>query len=437
MTNYNLNCAKEKDYKENTTDLDYLLAGYKSLDELNIEALEKFLRENPDNPYAKRLKKGLDQKYLDVVKSDRKRKWRGKRLYDLYVKNHLKSVDYKPFYAKIDNGVFYPELKEVQVLDYDLGYKHKPEEFKIYAQTLKKYQNVKELKLLGRNDLLKSLYFLDSLPNLKTLDAKHFYFEAMEFQLAGGAQLEEIAMNYVYKRNLNIASFYPDLKVLHIKSDYVQNITGWGNVAGVKNLRLRLNENAKVDITPLAQLESLSLDGLKECEIKDNLTTLKCLYLRRMAVIFKEITEYPNLETLYCTESEVVDLRGIEQMPKLKNLNVALNNIESIEEIKNLQNLENLNISNNRVKDISVLENLKSLKRLNIENTSVSNTAVLYELPNLERLYASKSVLRKLDLNRLPKGIKIPNYSNLETEANNEIRDLRQKQEEVIVESVE
>ncbi len=432
MTNYNLNRAKEKDYKEKTTDLDYLLTGYKSLDELNIEALEKFLRENPDNPYAERLKKGLDQKYLDVVKSDKKRKLRGKRLYDLYIKNHLKSVAYKPFYAKINNGVFYPELKEVQILDYDLGYEYVKEILKDYLQNLQEYKNVKELTLSGRNEELKSLHFLESLPHLKKLDAKNCHFESVNFQLEGCPQLEEIAINYINKRNLSITSSYPNLKVLRIRSDYVQNITGWENVAGVKSLRLKLNENAKIDITPLAQLEGLSLDALKECEIKDNLATLKRLYLRRMAVNFKEITEFSNLETLHCTESEVADLRGIEQMSKLKNLNVAFNNIKSIEEIKTLKDLEDLNISNNRVKDISVLKNLKSLKRFNIKNTPVSNISVLYELPNLEYLYASKSLIRQLDLERLPSNINIPNYSKLDEE-----EDKDEIEEAILVEPIE
>lgn len=92
MTNYNLNRAKEKNYQEKTTDVNYLVGKYNGLDELNIEALEQFLRENPNNPYAERLQRGLDEKVSVVVKSDNNRKWRGKRLYDWYIKKYLKRV---------------------------------------------------------------------------------------------------------------------------------------------------------------------------------------------------------------------------------------------------------------------------------------------------------------------------------------------------------
>ncbi len=419
MTIYNLNHAKEKDYKEKTIDLDYLLTGYKSLDELNIEALEKFLRENPDNPYAKRLKKGLDQKYLDVVKSDKKRKWRGKRLYDLYIKNLLKSVAYKPFYAEIDDGVFYPELKEVQVLDYDFGYQyeHKPEDFKIYAQALQKYQNVKVLKLLGGNNEVKSLHLLDSLPHLKKLDVKNYYWGANDFQLEGCPQLEEIAIDYINKRNLNIASSYPNLKVLYIRCDYARTITGWENVANLKELELHINEDEEIDLTPLIQLEKLSLEGKqslegepKSCTLKGNFTSLKELRLRKFTVNLKESKKLKNLEILHYTKSRSVDLKGIEQMPKLRVLNASYNNLKSIEEIKKLEKLENLDIGHNSIKDISILKNLKSLRSLDITSNFINDIAVLYELPNLERLYASKLILRKLDLGRLPKGITIPYY---------------------------
>ncbi len=430
MTNYNLNRAKEKDYKEKTTDLDYLLTGYKSLDELNIEALDKFLRENPDNPYAERLKRGLDEKFMEVLESDNRRKWRGKRLYDWYIQKYLKSVDYEPYYAKIDNGIFYSELENVQVLDYNLGYPYNSGEFESYAPILQKYKNVKELTLSGRNEKLESLHFLDSLPNLRRLNAQYF-FEAENFQLEGCSQLEEIVMDYNHKSVLNITSSYPNLKIFRLSSNPTQKIVGLENVAGLKELDLSINDEAEIDITPLVALEKLVLADAKSCKMQNNLTSLKELWLSGYGGDFRDFNGVPNLEVLYYNHSQSKNLKGIAQFSKLRHLDISSNHsLESISELKSLKNLEELNMRDCSITDISVLKNLKALKVLDIMYNPIKDVSVLYELPNLEYLYASKSVIRQLDLERLPSNTKIPNYSKLDEEED-------KIEEAIIVEPIE
>lgn len=116
ITSYNLEHARQKNYKNKNTDIEYL-TNTLQLNELNIRALYSFLEKNPNNPYSIQLKKGLDAKYLKVVKSDNKRKWRGIRLYDKYIKKYLGKQDYKPFYTEIYNVKYYPIIGENKEFD--------------------------------------------------------------------------------------------------------------------------------------------------------------------------------------------------------------------------------------------------------------------------------------------------------------------------------
>ncbi len=101
----------------------------------------------------------------------------------------------------------------------------------------------------------------------------------------------------------------------------------------------------------------------------------------------------------------------IEQMKGLVELDVSWNEkLQSIEALKGLKKLEVLDLRGSDVSKISVLKHLKGLKYLDIKHTPVKDFSVLYELPNLAKLYANRSILIALDLNRLPKNIVIPDY---------------------------
>ncbi|MBS9768277.1 MAG: leucine-rich repeat domain-containing protein, partial [Flavobacteriaceae bacterium] len=410
MTEYNLNSAKEKAFNEKTTDLDYLLCDYRSLDELNIEALEDFLRKNPEIPQAEKIQRGIDEKFMTVLQSDNRRKWRGKRLYDWYIKRHLKSVGYKPKYAEVDNGEFFPELASVQILEYNLGYGWTGQELKKRIQNLQKYKNTEDLRLRGRNDSINSLQFLDSLPKLETLFLGSS-LRSKDFELKGCPQLQTLYLQYDDNSLLKIASPYPNLRYLHISSDKITQMKGWENVAKLKELDVEFYRNAKIDITPLKELELLSLRALQECKLHDTLPSLHTLKLTEMTVDFKMFKGFPNLKKLDCYKSLSVDLSGIEQLKGLKELYILSNSkLKSIEALKGLKNLEILDLQRSNVSDISVLKELKSLKYLDIKHTPIEDFSVLYELPNLAKLYANRSILIALDLNRLPKNIVIPDY---------------------------
>lgn len=88
ITTYNLEHAKQKHYQGESIDIDYLTNIFR-LNELNITALHSFLQDNPKNPYAEQLQKGIDAKYLEVKQSAEGRKWRGTRFYNCYIHNYM------------------------------------------------------------------------------------------------------------------------------------------------------------------------------------------------------------------------------------------------------------------------------------------------------------------------------------------------------------
>lgn len=410
ITAYNLEHAKQKNYKGESIDINYLTNTYQ-LNELNIGALYRFIKENPENPYMEELKKGLDMKYLQVVKSERKRKWRGIRLYDKYVKNYLAKQDYKPYYAEISDAIYYEELAEVKDLAYEFGYNKSKKQNDSIIAALLQYQKVERLELRGEsNSYANSLKFLEPLKNLKTLDLQKFDI-ANNFKIEGLTQLEKLYLFETSDNEVEIHSVYPKMELFAISGSQLKNILGWEKLPALKKLQINTNDMTYLDISLLQNLQELRLHtrGLKKLKMADKLPQMNAFYAFGNENLneISELPTMPNLTNLTIAYCNLKNLKGLAKMPKLEALNVKGNSLESIAEVASLQNLTDLHLADNKITNISPLQNLPLLENLYLMGNLIQDIAPLYTLPQLRKLSVEDATSSLLDTNSLPKELKI------------------------------
>lgn len=91
-----------------------------------------------------------------------------------------------------------------------------------------------------------------------------------------------------------------------------------------------------------------------------------------------------NIEgELDLSDSDIVDLKGIEHCRNITILNLSGNRIDKIDRLKGLELLELLYISENEIENIDSIVNLKNLKELDISFNSIEDISVLLKLEEL------------------------------------------------------
>jgi len=96
------------------------------------------------------------------------------------------------------------------------------------------------------------------------------------------------------------------------------------------------------------------------------------------------VEDLHNIEgELDLSDSEIVDLKGIEHCRNITILNLSGNHIDKIERLSGLGMLELLYLSDNNIESIDCLLNLQNLKELDISFNSIEDISVLLKLNEL------------------------------------------------------
>ncbi len=116
------------------------------------------------------------------------------------------------------------------------------------------------------------------------------------------------------------------------------------------------------------------------------------------------VEDLHNLEgELDLSDSEIVDLRGIEHCRNITMLNLSGNHIYKIDRLSGLEMLEYLYISDNSIESIDSLANLQNIKELDISFNSIEDISVLLGLNELvyvnimDNPVKNKGILKKLE----------------------------------------
>lgn len=126
----------------------------------------------------------------------------------------------------------------------------------------------------------------------------------------------------------------------------------------------------------------------------------------------KPLQKFKNLEYLYLSNNEIVDINIIKSFKKLKILSLSSNKIEDIGAINHLKKIEELYLDNNKIniipelylpklnllfiysneiEDIDNLRNLSEIHFLNISQNKIKKIDTLKKFQKLEYLSASKN----------------------------------------------
>jgi len=96
------------------------------------------------------------------------------------------------------------------------------------------------------------------------------------------------------------------------------------------------------------------------------------------------IQDLMNIEgELDLSDSEILDLKGIESCRNVTILNLSGNNIEKIDRLSGLEMLECLYLSDNDIESVKSLENLENLKELDISFNNIEDISSLLKLKEL------------------------------------------------------
>ena len=174
------------------------------------------------------------------------------------------------------------------------------------------------------------------------------------------------------------------LERLDLRNNQITDVTPLTGLTSLTRLYLRGNEDTLTNKKLLVKLENASVDiPLPDpVEIPDD--NLKAALRTELRLpdgdpIFPE--DMKGLTTLRATNSNIVDLTGIETAAGLTTLTLSNNAIVNLEPLEDLTTLTDLDLSNNQIVDVSPLVGLTNLTRLDLTgNTGILNLGVLYHL---------------------------------------------------------
>ena len=93
---------------------------------------------------------------------------------------------------------------------------------------------------------------------------------------------------------------------------------------------------------------------------------------------------FEDWDEIELTESEIVDLDGIEYCINAVTVDLSGNSITDISPLFGLTSIEELNLSDNKIGYIDALSNLLKLKSVDLSNNHIDDISALFDLPELE-----------------------------------------------------
>lgn len=268
-----------------------------------------------------------------------------------------------------------------------------------------------------------NIYKLDKNGNIIALNLCNNGFDKIQ-GLILFPDLEELYLNGNQLEYLFIRDFFPNLKVLHISDNllnddsldfyYLDNLeelylnnnklTGIPQSTHFPNLKvlsLAQNNIAKIYSNSFLLLEELFLNGNKLDKIEglEAFPNLKRLHLQSNKIGKMQNLNTQLLERLDLSFNQIIEIENIEHLINLKSLSISHNLIKKINKLYNL-NLYNLDLSNNKIENIENLTNLENLKFLSLSFNEISKIKGLNKLINLKfiNLHQNKiNVIEGLD----------------------------------------
>ena len=101
-----------------------------------------------------------------------------------------------------------------------------------------------------------------------------------------------------------------------------------------------------------------------------------------------------KLEDLDASESEIINLTGLEHATQLADLDLSENQISDISSLGQLTQLTELRLQNNQISDISSLGQLTQLTELNLEDNEITDLTPLAQLTQLSSLLLRGNPIR-------------------------------------------
>lgn len=98
---------------------------------------------------------------------------------------------------------------------------------------------------------------------------------------------------------------------------------------------------------------------------------------------------FEDWDEIEFTDSEIIDLDGIEYCINAVTVDLSGNSITDISPLFGLSAIEELNLSDNKIGYIDALSNLLRLKTVDLSNNQIDDISPLFNLPKLEFCYLS------------------------------------------------
>ncbi|MDE2736056.1 MAG: leucine-rich repeat domain-containing protein [Gemmatimonadota bacterium] len=195
------------------------------------------------------------------------------------------------------------------------------------------------------------------------------------------------------------------LDFLWIGLNQVSDLTPLVNLTRLRSLLISINQ--VTDITPLQNLTRLIVLGVGNNQVSDltplaNLSKLQRLYLHNNHISdFTPLANLTDLESLDISSNQVsdLDLTPLANLSKLYNLFIGYNQVSDLTPLVNLTRLGQLEFPDNQVSDLMPLANLSNLRNINLDWNNVSDISPLIALPHLFELNARGNPLSEASIN--------------------------------------
>lgn len=206
-------------------------------------------------------------------------------------------------------------------------------------------------------------------------------------------------------------------------------VSGFDRLSGMPNLsciHLTGSSESELDLTGIESIGNLESLYISRFESVDLMELRNAVQLKSLGVNYSDnitnlngLAGLTNLTQLDLISDRISDLRPLSALTNLKVLNLSWNSITSLTGLEGLTNLTDLILDGNQVSDLQPLTNLRHLTDLYINGNRITSLTGLEGLTNLTRL--------SLDGNQISDLQPISNLTNLEKLSfqENQISDLQ------------
>lgn len=119
---------------------------------------------------------------------------------------------------------------------------------------------------------------------------------------------------------------------------------------------------------------------------KNNYSFYDAVRIRNYGNLTTEIPSwyFEDWDEIELSESEIIDLDGIEYCINAVTIDLSANSITDISPLFGLAAIKELNLSDNKIGYIDALSNLLKLKTIDLSNNQIDDISPLFDLPELE-----------------------------------------------------